>query len=115
MPGGGRPADAGSPSVAPLADRPVEPWASGSDVVLVTRRGCHLCEQAEPLARSVCEELGASLALVDVDADAELRSRFTHHVPVTLVRGRMLDYWALDEERLRRALRGEPVEAPAPL
>ncbi|WP_460705774.1 glutaredoxin family protein [Luteococcus sediminum] len=83
--------------------------------MLVTRQGCHLCEQAEPRARSVCEELGASLELVDVDVDPVLRERFTHHVPVTFVHGRMLAYWALDEGLLRRALRGEPVEPPPPL
>ncbi|GAB2489502.1 hypothetical protein GCM10027030_24570 [Luteococcus sediminum] len=44
-----------------------------------------------------------------------LRERFTHHVPVTFVHGRMLAYWALDEGLLRRALRGEPVEPPPPL
>ncbi|MEL4358553.1 MULTISPECIES: glutaredoxin family protein [unclassified Luteococcus] len=87
----------------------------GCDVLLVTRTGCHLCELAEPVVRRVSQEHGTSVAVVDVDSDEQLRARFTDHVPVIHVRGRLLDYWQVDEGRLRRALAGEDVPAPPPL
>lgn len=88
---------------------------AGVDVVLVTRSGCHLCEQAEPVVRRISGEAGASLRLLDVDDDQDLRERYTNHVPVLFVFGQLLDYWAVDEHRLAAALRGEPQTPPAAL
>jgi glutaredoxin len=53
-------------------------------VVLVTRQGCHLCEEA----LSLLEELGAQPELVDVDSDDELHRLYDFRVPVVLVDGR---------------------------
>ena len=73
-------------------------------VTFYTRAGCHLCEVAREVVVRVCEELGAGWTEVDIDADPELRSRFTDEVPVTFVDGRQHDFWRVDEQRLRRAL-----------
>lgn len=88
---------------------------SSADVVLVTRQGCHLCEQAKPVVAERAAQAGATVRVVDVDADRTLRERFTDHVPVLFVGGRLLDYWTVDGERLASALRGDPVDPPAPL
>ena len=48
------------------------------DLVLYTRRGCHLCEAAEDLLA----QLGVNARLVDVDAIAALRDRYGLRVPV---------------------------------
>lgn len=87
----------------------------GGDVLLLTRQGCHLCELAEPVVRQVAGARQASVTVLDVDSDEELRLRFTDHVPVLFVRGRLLDYWQVDAARLARALAGEQVAGPAPL
>jgi glutaredoxin len=55
-------------------------------VELVTRRGCHLCEEAEALlARG-----GVEAALLDVDADPELFRLYDFRVPVLLADGRVV-------------------------
>ena len=41
-----------------------------------------------------------------MDADPELLERWADQIPVTLVDGRQHDYWRVDEDRLRAALRG---------
>ncbi|MEL4503721.1 glutaredoxin family protein [Luteococcus sp. H138] len=87
----------------------------GSDVLLLTRQGCHLCELAEPVVQEVCRAHDASITTLDVDSDEHLRARYTDHVPVLYVRGRLLDYWQVDAGRLQRALAGEPVTGPPPL
>lgn len=56
------------------------------DFVLYTRRGCHLCEEAEDLLGS----LGLDIRLVDVDAAAALRDRYGLRVPVLELDGRPL-------------------------
>jgi glutaredoxin len=73
-------------------------------ITLYSRAGCHLCDQAREVIERVCAEVGTSYAEVDVDADEELRARFTDEVPVTFVDGRQHDFWRVDEQRLRAAL-----------
>ena len=74
-------------------------------VTLYTRPGCHLCDAAREVVERVCATLGEAYDEVDVDSDPELRRRFTDEVPVTFVDGRQHDFWRVDEERLRAALR----------
>ena len=50
-------------------------------VVLVTRAGCHLCDEALDLLR----ELGVEPELADVDADDRLFSLYDWRVPVVVV------------------------------
>jgi hypothetical protein len=53
----------------------------------------------------VCTELGESYDEVDIDGSEELTRRYGEEIPVTLVDGRQHDYWRVDPDRLRRALR----------
>jgi glutaredoxin len=73
-------------------------------VTFYTRAGCHLCDVAREVVARVCDELGTAWVEVDIDADPQLRARFTDEVPVTFVDGRQHDFWRVDEARLRRAL-----------
>ena len=75
-------------------------------VVLVTRAGCHLCEQAEAVVTRVTAELGVARREVDVDADPAVAAEFGDRVPVLLIDGTEHTYWHVDEGRLRRALAG---------
>jgi glutaredoxin len=51
--------------------------------MLVTRKGCHLCEEALALLRAA----GVEPELADVDADDELFRLYDWRVPVILVDG----------------------------
>jgi glutaredoxin len=73
-------------------------------VTLVTRAGCHLCEQAETLLRSMAAELGFAYREVDVDADPALTAEHSDDVPVVVLDGRQHGYWRVEETRLRRDL-----------
>jgi glutaredoxin len=73
-------------------------------VVVLTRQGCHLCEQAIEVVAAVCAETGDSYLTRDVDADPELARRYTDQVPVTFVDGAQHDFWRVDPVRLRAAL-----------
>lgn len=68
--------------------------------ILVTRQGCHLCDEAASLLR----ELGFEPELADVDADARLHDLYDWRVPVVLVDGRVVAEGRIDRERLRSAL-----------
>jgi glutaredoxin len=75
-------------------------------VTLLTRPGCHLCEDARVLVELVVAEEGASLTERNVDDDPRLASEYGDRVPVVLVDGKEHGYWRVEEARLRRALRG---------
>jgi hypothetical protein len=73
-------------------------------VVVLTRQGCHLCDQALVQVAAVCAETGERYAVVDVDGDPELRRRYTDQVPATFVDGAQHDFWRVDPVRLKAAL-----------
>jgi len=70
-------------------------------LALVTRRGCHLCEEALAALRA----MGVEPRLLDVDADPELSRLYDFRVPVLLADGRVVAEGRLDPSTLRRALR----------
>ena len=76
-------------------------------VTFVTRQGCHLCAQAEPVVRAAAQDAGARFARVDVDVDLDPadRERWTDKVPVVVLDGVEHAYWHVDERALRAALR----------
>jgi glutaredoxin len=73
-------------------------------VVVLTRQGCHLCDEAIAQVAAVCADIGERYALVDVDSDPQLQRRYTNQVPVTFVDGAQHDFWRVDPVRLRAAL-----------
>ena len=73
-------------------------------MLVLTREGCHLCEEAIAAVAAVCAETGETYATRDVDADPELREKYTDQVPVTFVDGAQHDFWRVDPARLRTAL-----------
>ena len=79
--------------------------APAARVTLYTRPGCHLCDDARAVVEAVCTELGETWAEVDIDGSEELTRTYGEEIPVTLVDGRRHDYWRVDPDRLRRALR----------
>jgi glutaredoxin len=78
--------------------------AGDHEVTLVTRAGCHLCEDAEAQLRTLSAELGFELRLLDVDADRMRANEYSDRVPVILIDGAEHGYWTLEERRFRAAL-----------
>ena len=74
------------------------------EVTLITRAGCHLCEEAEQLLRRLRGELGFAYREVDVDASSVLRDEFSDRVPVIMIDGKEHGYWRVEEPRFRKAL-----------
>ena len=89
---------------SPAATRRAEtdPWlATGMPKVTVyTRHGCHLCEEAVALLA----QHGLTPALVDIDADPQLRQRYNECVPVVEIDGRERFRGRVNEALLRRIL-----------
>jgi glutaredoxin len=71
-----------------------------ADVILYSRSGCHLCDQAaEVLARH-----GLRFDRIDVDADPHWKTRYDECVPVVWIDGKERFRGRVDELLLRRLL-----------
>lgn len=70
------------------------------EVIVYTRAGCHLCEEAE----SVLIAQGLSPHAVDIDADPALVSKYHTAVPVVVIDGIERFRGRVDPILLRRLL-----------
>lgn len=73
-------------------------------ITLLTRPGCHLCDEARAVVSKVAQDTGTGWVEQNIDDDAELTERYTDEVPVVLVDGAQHAFWRVDEQRLRQAL-----------
>ena len=76
------------------------------ELVLLGRRDCHLCEQAELDLARVLPEFDARIRKVDVDEDPEMKRLYGDQLPVGLIDGRKVFKVRVDADRLRRVLEG---------
>ncbi len=75
-------------------------------VVLYTRRGCHLCEIVKESLHKLQRRGGFTWQEVDVDSDDQLRRQFTDEVPVVFIDGRKAFKYRMDEKDFLRRLQG---------
>jgi len=78
----------------------------GSRYELVTRAGCHLCDEMAAVLDAVLPAFGLAWSARDVDAEPELRARFTDVVPVLLRDGLPVAKVRIDRKGLERIVRG---------
>jgi len=71
---------------------------------LLSKPGCHLCDDARTVIAAVCADTGEAYDEVDITTDPELMEQYAEQIPVTFVDGKQHDYWRVDPERLRAAL-----------
>ena len=69
-------------------------------MILVTRNGCHLCEDA----LRALQDIGYTPELADVDADDELYRLYDFRVPVVLLDGKVVAEGLVTKAKLEAAL-----------
>ncbi len=78
----------------------------GSQLTLLGRSYCHLCEDMANALAPIAEIFGASVDMVDVDTDDALEARYGDLVPVLLAEDVELCHYFLDEAKVREYLSG---------
>jgi glutaredoxin len=73
-------------------------------VRLLSKPGCHLCDDARAVIEAVCADVGATYDEVDITTAPGLSATYAEQIPVTFVDGIQHDYWRVDPSRLRAAL-----------
>jgi glutaredoxin len=87
-----------------VANGAVANGAAAHEIVLLSRAGCHLCDEARAVIERVAAELGVPWSERDIDRSPEDLRQFSEMVPVTFIDGVQHDYWRVSEDRLRAAL-----------
>jgi glutaredoxin len=87
----------------PVAQTPAQPPAEHT-ISLLSRPGCHLCDEAREVVARVAGELGVAWTERDVTASAQDMRQYADMIPVIFVDGVQHDFWRVDEPRLRKAL-----------
>lgn len=78
-------------------------------LVVLSREGCHLCEQMLLELADLERTAGLPPAqVVDVDSDADLARRFGLKVPVLLLDGSVICHYTLNSKELLRLI-GRPA------
>ncbi len=88
--------------------RRAQPAQRQEQVILYTRHGCHLCEQAWELLEAACRRHGFALTAVDVDTDPVLAAEHGLHVPVVVVQGKVRFRGVVNPVLLERLFRAQP-------
>jgi hypothetical protein len=73
-------------------------------ITLIGKPECHLCQDAQVVLARVCGDLGLPWEELSILDDPALYDEFWEKIPVVQVDGRTVDFWTIDEERLRRLL-----------
>jgi hypothetical protein len=77
----------------------------GAPVLTVYSRGyCHLCDDMVAQLRVIEAQYGFTLAIIDVDSDPALETRYGEWVPVLMAGGEEICHYHLDSDKLRAYL-----------
>jgi hypothetical protein len=76
-----------------------------TEVVLYTRPGCHLCDEARDAILALRDDgLAVVLREVDIEQDARLHAELWERIPVVEVAGEIVSELVLDVRSLRSRL-----------
>jgi hypothetical protein len=78
-------------------------------VVLLTRNGCGLCDDAAVELRRLSDVFGFSFTEKDIDSEPGLRERYNDLIPVVLADGREIARAPLAADDLQELLVGASV------
>ena len=77
---------------------------SRHEVILYSRKGCHLCEVVKESLEGLMDRALFNWREVDIDQDEDLRQKYNDEVPVVLINGRKAFKFAMDEEEFLKKL-----------
>ena len=73
-------------------------------ITLLSRPGCHLCDDAREVIAKVAADLDVRWEERDITRSEQDLRDYWDKIPVTLIDGVQHDFWHVSEQRLRAAL-----------
>jgi len=81
-----------------------KPGSYPPEVLVYSRSGCHLCEQAHATLEGLKAQAQFELSVALIDGDPELEHQYGEQVPVILINGKVHDFFRVNPERFLAAL-----------
>ncbi len=81
-----------------------QPMSLLREVIVYSRKGCHLCEIIKEKLSKLERRGGFRWHEVDVDMNEDLKRRFTDEVPVVFIDGRKAFKYRMDEHEFLKKL-----------
>lgn len=81
-------------------------------VVLYSRPGCHLCDEARAMLERLRARRPFALAERDIESDDDLLLRYLERIPVVEIDGEEAFELVIDERALEARLAGGRVQQP---
>ena len=82
----------------------MSPATAAHRITLLSRAGCHLCDEARSVIAAVADELEVGWNERDITDCATDQAQYADMIPVTFIDGVQHDFWHVSAERLRAAL-----------
>ena len=76
---------------------------------LVSKPGCHLCDQQREVVEAVVAEYAVEWEEVSLLDRPELAEVYWEEIPVVLVDGRKIGFWRVSADTIRAALDSGPT------
>ena len=86
---------------------------AAATITLLSRPGCHLCDEARTVIARVAADLGVPWEERDITQSERDLQDYWEMIPVTLINGVQHDFWHVSEQRLRSALASAGAAGPA--
>jgi glutaredoxin len=86
---------------------------AAATITLLSRPGCHLCDEARTVIARVAADLGVPWEERDITQSERDLQDYWEMIPVTLINGVQHDFWHVSEQRLRAALAEARTAGPA--
>jgi glutaredoxin len=86
---------------------------AAATITLLSRPGCHLCDEARTVIARVAADLGVPWEERDITQSERDLQDYWEMIPVTLINGVQHDFWHVSEQRLRAALAEAGAAGPA--
>ncbi len=78
--------------------------AEPRQVIVYSRKGCHLCEIVKESIVKLHKRGGFTWQEIDVDSDSEIRRLYNDEVPVVFINGRKAFKYRMNEKEFLRKL-----------
>ncbi len=75
-----------------------------ANIILYSKKGCHLCEIAREKLLDIKKEISFDLSEVDVEKNQEIFEKYKYLIPVIELDGKIISNYRVNEEELKKLL-----------
>ena len=86
---------------------------SKAHVIIYSRPGCHLCEEAKQVIESAQCATEYTLEEIDIESDAALLRRYRYDIPVIMINGEERFRHKLTADEFRRHIQAAGASPPS--